>query len=226
MTALTIDLPRKSSRTRTKAVIVPRTALINVTTAAAPSVSFSAATASGSVTAFQNVSAPCLRDSQITAAIGSVTTIVRKVVTKPKETAVCALSLEARGRAATTEAALASRPSDCLLDPDHQALARVEPALLRGAPTSEHRVADRDEALERVLRLDLCRRHLVDGAEPVLREDLLCCFVFQVADELDRLLAVLGVLRDRDRQLDQHRAIRDEVREALARLLRSDRLAL
>src|SRR5260221_2584377 len=91
MTALTTDLPRKSSRTSTQAVIVPTTALTSVTTAATPRVSFSAATACGSGTAFQNVCAPWRRDSQTTAAIGSVTTIVNKVVTKPSERAVCAL---------------------------------------------------------------------------------------------------------------------------------------
>jgi hypothetical protein len=59
-----------------------------------PSVSFSAATASGEVTASQNPAQPSTREAQTSAAIGSATTTDRKSVTKPRERAVPALSLE------------------------------------------------------------------------------------------------------------------------------------
>ena len=54
ITALTALLPRKSSRTSTQAVIVPRTALTSETITAAPRLSFSAATASGELATDQN----------------------------------------------------------------------------------------------------------------------------------------------------------------------------
>ena len=62
--AFTSDLPRKSSRTSTQAVIVPRTALISAAIAAIARVSFSAATASGFVTASQK---PASRRASTTA---------------------------------------------------------------------------------------------------------------------------------------------------------------
>ena len=74
-------------------MIVPKTALISATIAATPSVSFSAATASGCVTASQKPWSPPARDAQTSAAIGSATITVRNAVTKPRERAVSALSL-------------------------------------------------------------------------------------------------------------------------------------
>jgi hypothetical protein len=53
----------------------------------------SAASACGDETTSQKPSAPFFVDDQTSAAIGSATTIVRKVVTKPSERAVLALSL-------------------------------------------------------------------------------------------------------------------------------------
>ena len=96
MIALTSDLPRKSSRTSTQAVIVPSTAFRSETASDAPTVSFSAATASGLETASQKDCDPSLVASQTSAASGSPTMTIRKVVTKPKDRAVAALSFEAR----------------------------------------------------------------------------------------------------------------------------------
>ena len=55
ITELTIDLPRKSSRTSTQAMRVPNTALISATIPASARVSFSAATPSGLETASQKL---------------------------------------------------------------------------------------------------------------------------------------------------------------------------
>src|SRR6266404_9460621 len=73
ITALTIDLPRNSSRTSTQAVIVPKSALTSDTIAAAPSVSFSAASASGEVATDQNWPSPFFCDAHTSAAIGRIT---------------------------------------------------------------------------------------------------------------------------------------------------------
>jgi hypothetical protein len=77
MTALTSELPRKSSRTSTQAVIVPSRALIRTTTTAAPNVSLSALSASGLVTTCQNACAPFFFDSHRIAARGRTTMISR-----------------------------------------------------------------------------------------------------------------------------------------------------
>ena len=88
MIALTSDLPRKSSRTSTQAVIVPRTALTSVTTTARPNDSFSAATASSPLTTSQKPPAPSPRAAHRSAAIGSTTISVRYAVVKPSERAL------------------------------------------------------------------------------------------------------------------------------------------
>jgi hypothetical protein len=93
MIALTNDLPRKSSRTRTHAISVPATAFVRATRAETTSVSLSAATASGALIAAQNPDEPSAREAQTSAAIGSPTMTVRKTVMKPRERAVPALSL-------------------------------------------------------------------------------------------------------------------------------------
>src|SRR6516164_4572270 len=139
MIAFTSAFPRNSSRTRTQAVTAPSTAFTSVTTTAAPSVSFSAATASGLETASQKDSVPALVAAQTSAAIGRPTRTVRNVVTKPRERAVAALSLEAPARcgdATTTEvmAASARDAPDLPLDPSHDPLLRVEESCLDPVP--------------------------------------------------------------------------------------------
>src|SRR2546423_298963 len=137
MTALTIDLPRKSSRTSTHAVSVPKSAFATVASAATTRLSSSAATASGFETASQNPLAPLFDDAQTRAAIGSATTTERNAVTNPRERAVDALSPECRtlrGTATASTALARGRPPDLLLDRDHQPLLRVEPALVDCPP--------------------------------------------------------------------------------------------
>jgi hypothetical protein len=67
--------------------------LVSATRAAIASVSFRAATGSGWVIQYRKPETPSPRDAQISAAIGSATTTVRNVVTKPRERAVAAPSL-------------------------------------------------------------------------------------------------------------------------------------
>jgi hypothetical protein len=74
-------------------VIVPRTAFSAAAPAAIASVSFSAAIASGFVTASQKPPLPFFAAAHVSAAIGSATTTSRNVVTKPSERAAPALSL-------------------------------------------------------------------------------------------------------------------------------------
>jgi hypothetical protein len=77
ITASTAPLPGNRSRTSTHAITVPATALTAAQSTAAPSVSFSAATASGLVTSCQKVSSPCDRELHTSAASGSRTTMLR-----------------------------------------------------------------------------------------------------------------------------------------------------
>src|SRR5882757_9288000 len=127
MTALTIDLPRNSSRTSTQAVIVPKRALTSDTIADAPSVSFSAASASGEVATDQNWPRPFSCDAQTSAAIGRMTITDKNEVIKPSERAAAAApSLEWRRDLRVKRPACAvsasGRSSDRAFDRDHSAL--------------------------------------------------------------------------------------------------------
>ena len=73
MRALSSALPRKSSRTSTKAMASPATELTTATMAEMASVNSSAATASGCVTAAQNSDQPPLNALVTSAATGSRT---------------------------------------------------------------------------------------------------------------------------------------------------------
>ncbi len=85
--------------------------------------SFSAATASGLDTASRNDCVPSLVASHMSAASGSPTMTMRKVVTKPRDRAVAALSLEAPARAGrlTCDVAQPVLPPTCALDARHDA---------------------------------------------------------------------------------------------------------
>src|SRR5581483_8226066 len=225
ITAFTSDLPRNRSRTSTHAISVPKTALTSATTAAITSVSFSAATPSGIETASQKPDAPSSRDAHTSAAIGSATISERKPVTKPRERADEAVSLA--GTATETAALAASRTTHLLLDPDHQAGAQVEPALVRRPPAAEVPVGDPEDAGPGgVLRRELLRGRRVDGPPAGLTEQPLRDRPLREADELVRLLLVLAVLEDGDRQLDQHRLPRDHVLDVGTGRARGQRLAL
>src|SRR5262249_54320670 len=227
MTAFITDFPRKSSRTRTHAVIVPRTALIRETTSAATRVSLSAATASGLEIASQKPCDPPLVDSKTTAASGSRTMIVRKVVIMPRDRAVPALSLGARTGRAAAEATLASDPADLFLDSCHHALVRIEELRLHLGPAAESEVVDGEEvgSLRELLAVRL-EHALDDRAVAVVREHLLGSRRLQEPDELVRLVLVLAGLDHGDRVLDQDRRLRNDVLNGLLGKLSGDRLVL
>src|SRR5262249_15013578 len=107
----------------------------------APSVSLSAATASGAVTASQKLCAPSLLASHTSAAMGSVTMTLRKRVTKPRDRAVAALSLDTRTRrgsaAETVDITLAGYAAHLTLDARHDPGLRIEEPLLHLVPAAE-----------------------------------------------------------------------------------------
>ena len=77
MTAFTMRLPRKSSRTSTHAISVPKAALRSTTIADTIKVSLIAATACGLVTSRQKALRPPLVDRASSAAIGNSTSTER-----------------------------------------------------------------------------------------------------------------------------------------------------
>ena len=108
---------------------------------------------------------------------------------------------ESRVRGAATEVVLASRPSDRLLDADHQPALCVEPALVDLAPPAEHRVADPDQRPGRELRPVLRRHRLEEGAVAVLSQEILRRRGLRERDELVRGSGIRARLDRRDRQL-------------------------
>jgi hypothetical protein len=88
MSPSTSRLPGKSSRTRTQAVRVPITRLINATPNEAATVSFSAAQASGVRTACQKAPGPCPAERHTTNASGMSTTRLRYTVAAPRPSPV------------------------------------------------------------------------------------------------------------------------------------------
>src|SRR3954471_4051085 len=144
ITASTRPLPRKLSRTSTHAVAVPATALTAAQAAASPSVSFSAAIASGSVAACQNDTKPPPRALHTSAASGSRTTRLREAVAKRRASPPPARDQPAPAGRSITPASVAKR----LLDLGHDPLAGVEETRvhLRPAVQSELRGRDREEA--------------------------------------------------------------------------------
>ena len=77
MTAFNSALPRNSSRTSTQAMVVPITALTSTTATDRPSVTLSAATPCGFVTALQKASQPPSVERHVSAASGSKTMKLR-----------------------------------------------------------------------------------------------------------------------------------------------------
>src|SRR5262245_10757944 len=227
MIALTTLLPAKSSRARTHAMIVPNTAVVRTASVDRTSVSLNAATACGDETTSQKPDQPLPVDFQITAAMGRTTITSRKLVTNPtcRERAVPALSLRCvvgAGSPAPVAALASSGHSERLLDLLHDALVRVEPLLVDRAPAAEQLVGDLRLARPNgELRPELGQRLLVDGAVPVLGEDLLRGIRLQEPRERVPLGLVLALLDRRDVDVDQHRLARDDERH-----LPVDRLAL
>src|SRR5919206_643157 len=233
MSALTTPRPRKRSRTRTHATSVPATALIAATRIDRISVSCSAATACGAVTASTNAPRPPSVERATTAASGirtitdshGVATPSASVPDRPGAAEESARRRVARVGAAELRVSLGSGDPRGLLDLGDRPLVRVEELVVDLRPAAE--VADREEALRgRELRLVLGEDALVDGPVAPVGERLLRgCRQREVEERLG-LLRVARLRDGRDRVLDQDRLIGDDVVDLLALLLRGDRLVL
>src|SRR4051812_2658785 len=233
MSALTTDLPRKRSRTSTHATSVPATALSAATRIDRISVSFSAATACGAVTASTNACRPPSVERATTAASGIRTMTDSHSVATPSPSAPDppgAAEESARrraeaGGAAEISASLRSGDPRRLLDLGDRALVGIEELVVDLRPAAE--VADREEALRRrELRLVLGEDRPVDGPVAPVGEHLLRGRRERVLHERLRLPAVLRLGDDRDRVLDRDRLVGDHVVDLLALLPRGDRLVL
>src|SRR4051794_37477037 len=232
ISALMAALPRKRSRTRTHATRVPATALTAATRIEMRSVSFSAATACGAVTASTNACRPPSVDRATTAASGIRTMTLSQSVATPSASGPeppGAAEERARRRAAAggvrVRASLGSGDSRRLLDLGDRALVRVEEVVVDLRPAAE--VADREEPLRRrELRLVSVEDLPVDGPVAPVGERLLR---LRRQGEVEERLGLLRVARlgdDRDRVLDRDRLVGDHVVDLLALLLRGDRLVL
>src|SRR4051794_16445088 len=233
ITALMTALPRKRSRTSTQATSVPATALIAATRIDTISVSFSAATACGAVTASQKAPSPPPSERATTAASGIRTITLSHSVATPSASAPDppgAAEESARRRAAGSDrpalrASLGSGDSRGLLDRGDRPLVRVEELVVDLRPAAE--VADREEALRRrELRRVLVEDGPVDRPVAPVGERLLGRRRQREVQERLRLLRVAGLRDDGDRVLDADRLVRDHVVDLLALLLRGDRLVL
>src|SRR3954469_17302425 len=235
MTALTNALPRKRSRTSTHATSVPATALIAATRIDRTSVSLSAATACGAVTASQNAARPPSIERATTAASGIRTITLSHSVATPSASVPGppgAAEERARRRAvrfgaagAAVRASLGSGDPRRLLDLRDRPLVRVEELVIDLRPAAE--VADGEQALRRrELGLVGVEDLLVDGPVAPVGELLLGRRRQREVEERLRLRRMARLRDDRDRVLDQDRLVGDDVVHLLALLLRRDRLVL
>src|ERR671910_951917 len=229
---LTTFLPGNSSRTSTHAISVPKNALTITTISDAISVSLSAATASGLVTAFQKPSVPFSKDLKTTAASGISATTLRYAMATPRPRAAPGigralgprLTGAAGGGAASEVASVGGSALPLgLEDLRHDALLGVEEVRVDLVPASE--LGDLEQAGRR-RELVGPLRALHDRAVALADEDLLGLSGVEEVHEALRELGVTGLGRGRDRVLDQQRLVRDDVVELLALLLREDRLVL
>src|SRR3954467_15372267 len=220
MTALTNALPRKRSRTSTHATSVPATALTAATTIESSSVSFSAATACGAVTASTNACRPPSVERATAAASGIRTMTLSQSVATPSASvpdppgaAEESARRRAVGRAddaAGLSASLGSGDPRRLLDLRDRALVRIEELVVDLRPAAE--VADREQALRRrELRLVRGEDRLVDRAVAPVGEHLLGSGRERVLHERLRLRLVLRLGDDRDGVLDRDRLVGDHV---------------
>src|SRR3954465_9948891 len=139
MIALSARLPRNSSRTRTHAMSVPKTALITVTSSDAVSVSFSALTDWRLETVPQKCPTPPSVDFATTAARGRSTIRLSHTVVTPRPRAPgrpAAAAARRRG-SATVSASLGSGDSRRLFDLGDRALLRIEEVRHHLVPAAE-----------------------------------------------------------------------------------------
>src|ERR1700745_1341633 len=218
ITGLPTARPRKRSRTRTHATRVPANALNAATAIEIVRLSFSAARASGAVTASQNAPRPPSSERATTAASGMSTMTLSQIVAIPRDSnpdppgvaEERARRRAARAGAAGVRASLGSGDPRGRFDLRHGALVRVEELVVDLRPAAE--VVDREQALgRRELRLVLREHGLVDRAVAPVGELLLRGRRQRVLDEVLRLLEVARLRHDRDRVLDRDRLVGDHV---------------
>src|SRR4051794_15365971 len=227
--------PRKRSRTSTQATSVPATALTAATRMDNTSVSLSAATACGALTASQKAPSPPSVDRATTAASGIRTiTLSHSVATPSASAPEPPGAAEERARRPKTDppaacaavsASLGSGNPRRLLDLGDRPVVRIEERVVDLRPAAE--VTDREEALRRrELGLVGVEDLLVDRPVAPVGERLLGLRREREAQERLGLRRVAGLREDGDRVLDQDRLVRDDVVDLLALLLRRDRLVL
>src|SRR3954453_23472805 len=210
ISALTSRLPGNSSRTRTQAGTVPKTALIAATSSDASSVSFSALTDWRLETVSQKCAIPPSVDFATTAARGRSTIRLSHTVVTPRPSIPGRPTAATRRRrgSRTVRASLGSGDPCLVLDLGDGAVLRIEEVghHLVAAPE----VVDGEQRLgRRELRLELRRDRRHDRAVAVLGEHGLR--LGRPGGVEDRLGLRLRLRRDRDRVLDQDRLLRRDV---------------
>src|SRR3954468_21897758 len=230
--------PRKRSRTSTQATSVPATALTAATRIDNTSVSLSAATACGALTASQKAPSPPSVDRATTAARGIRTiTLSHSVATPSASAPEPPGAAEERARRLKTDppaacagcaavsASLGSGDPRRLLDLGDRPVVRIEERVVDLRPAAE--VTDREEALRRrELGLVGVEDLLVDRPVAPVGERLLGLRREREAEERLGLRRVAGLREDGDRVLDEDRLVGDDVVDLLSLLLRRDRLVL
>src|SRR5262245_29738034 len=220
MIALTTLWPQKRSRTRIQATIVPKTALVRQTKTETTSVSLSAATACGSVTASQKPVRPSLPACHTSAASGSRTIKLRYAVTNETPSHGPGLGTAAgRGRGRLSARVLSSAPV-APLDPRHDPRARIEELLVDLRPAAEP--LDREHA-GRIREAESLGRAAEHRPVAVLGEDHLGGLRAQEVDEGSGRRPVRARLDDGDRVRDLNRRLRHDEVDRLVVLLREDR---
>ena len=209
-------------------MIVPKTALIATTIADAPRVSFSAASACGAVTSSQNEREPVLerlRDHR------------RE---RDQDDQAQVRDDEAAGEPGAGEAEPEARPRRCLRScdgplthsvatPRFVSISAIEPfsgsknSVVTSSQPPRSAIVNRSGGVGNLS--SFCLQHRLDH-RPVaaVGPQLLRLVGVEVVDE--RLRRVVRLGRDRDRRLDQDRAVGDDVLDVLAGVLRGDRLVL
>src|SRR3954447_1493530 len=227
--------PRKRSRTSTQATSVPAIALTAATRIDNTSVSLSAATACGALTASQKAPSPPSVDRATTAASGIRTiTLSHSVATPSASAPEPPGAAEERARRPKTDppaacaavsASLGSGDPRRLLDLGDRPVVRIEERVVDLRPAAE--VADREEALRRrELGLVGVEDLLVDRPVAPVGERLLGLRREREAQERLGLRRVAGLRKDGDRVLDEDRLVGDDVVALLSLLLRRHRLVL
>src|SRR5688500_1287903 len=207
MSALTTRLPRKSSRTSTQAIRVPVTTLTATTASDTYNVSFSAAQASGALTASQNAPAPPSSERTTTAASGTSTIRLNHATASAPGGAASPMGRRGARAGSGRAAESAGGDTEPPLDLGHLARGGDEELVVDRAPPAE--LVAREQ-LRRVGELARVGHRLGHRAIALGDEDPLGRGRAHEVDERLRGLGVLGVLGHRDGVLDQDRLVGDD----------------